>query len=405
MVVEYNSGAEGSCWSFFTQTPYILSRCRGSALPLVFPQICIAIGLSFVAKHLTDIDANPFDGMDAPVSLGILVTFMLVFKTQNSYGQFWSALTALDGVLQTSRIIAMTSCTLFEWDHPSDKSNEVRVRARRIVRLLVLHYFVIVEFFQRSGANSTTDVFFLDLLRQDIRRLTGENEFSILYPDEPVDTHGSESKHETANPLQVLFWIQLALGRVVKVGACPPPIASGFIGDIHRLMDEVAVMNKIDKTQFPLPYAQIVKILVMVWVFTLPFFIVSGSGSWTPIIASLAALGFFGLDEVAEILESPFGNDPNDIFLRQYGIKLMSDLEMMYNGRDTKLDDVFSNERDLNFSELLKSQFHMTHSDSSLDAVKKTMSASGLTRGGSKDRIVAPAPEPNFRGVVGVSVT
>ena len=34
------------------------------------------------------------------------------------------------------------------------------------------------------------------------------------------------------------------------------------------------------------------------------------SGWWTLGFSAIATVGFFGLDEVAEILESPFGNDP-----------------------------------------------------------------------------------------------
>ena len=47
-------------------------------------------------------------------------------------------------------------------------------------------------------------------------------------------------------------------------------------------------------------------------------------------VCLLIALGFFGLDEVAEILESPFGNDPNDIDLMSYATDLVADLELMH---------------------------------------------------------------------------
>jgi len=357
MVVEYSAGASGSCLSFFTVTPFVLLKCRGSAVPLVFPQILIAIGLSLLAQRLQDTGSNPLHDVDQPVSLGILVTFLLVFKTQSAYGQFWQALSALDGVLQTSASMALTACTIFDWNMPTDTHSEVRTKARRIVRLLVLHFFVLVEYFQRTGANDCTDTHCQNMMREDIRHLTGDVEFAMLYPDEPAGTSGSASKHHYANPTQVLFWIQLAVGRVNKMGACAPPIVGGVIRQVQDLMNEFSVMNKIDKTQFPLPYAQIVKILTIVWVFSLPFFLVSSTGNWTAVISSLAALGYFGLDETAEILESPFGNDPNDIYLRQYGVKLMSDIEMIYNGRDIQLDAVGTHERELNFAELLAGQF------------------------------------------------
>jgi len=372
MVVEYPSGGEGSCLSFFTLTPFVLLKYRGSVVPMVFPQICLAVGLSYVAKYLDDTGQNPLHDTDQPVSLGILVTFLLVFKTQNSYGQFWQALTALDGVLQTSRVMALMACTMFNWELEKDKSDkdvkgEVKLRARRILRLLVLHFFLIVEYLQRSGSDAKRHPAYTNLLRADIRRLAGVSEFRALYPeDEDPNTPGSESKHECANPMMVLFWMQLGVGRVENMGGCQPFVESGFINHVHTLMKELATMDKIDKTQFPLPYAQIVKILVIVWVFSLPFFLIAKSGSWTPLISALAALGFFGLDEVAEILESPFGTDPNDIELRVYAGKLMSDLEMMCNGRDTHLDTVISDGEDLDFKAILEQHFSRTPSSSSI---------------------------------------
>jgi len=393
MVVEYVAGAEGSCLSFITQTPCVLLQCRGSAIPLVFPQICITVGLSVLAQYLHESASNPFKSMEQPVSLGILVTFLLVFKTQNAYSQFWQALTALHGVLETSRILSLTACTMFDWDKREEKDTkeeqdrknaELRSRVRRIIRLIVLHYFVIIEYFQRGGANSTTDVKLHDELREDIRNLTGANEFVMLYPKEPASTPGSTSNNLHANPTQVLFWMQLAAGRVLASGRCPPPIINGFNMQVHNLMKEFGNMDRIDKTQFPFPYAQIVKILVIVWVFTLPFFIVEKCGPWTSVITTLAALGFFGLDEVAEILESPFGNDPNDILLRPHGLRLMSDLEMMYNGRDDKLDSVFDEEQPMNFSELLEGQFGRM--PSSQDSTFGKMKAS-LNIGNSFDAV------------------
>jgi len=112
-------------------------------------------------------------------------------------------------------------------------------------------------------------------------------------------------------------------------------------------------MNKIDKTQFPLPYAQLVKILILLYVFMNPFRLVHVCGNLTPGVAVIVALGFFGMDEVGEILESPFGNDPNDINLRKYGRKLLIDLDMVYHAKNMKLDTVFACEDDFSFGKII----------------------------------------------------
>ena len=42
----------------------------------------------------------------------------------------------------------------------------------------------------------------------------------------------------------------------------------------------------------------------------------------------VVSIGFFGLDEVAEILESPFSLDPNAINLRNFSDDLIRDLDV-----------------------------------------------------------------------------
>jgi len=221
------------------------------------------------------------------------------------------------------------------------------------VRCLVLYYYVMIENFQRTGSNQTTSVEVQDALRGDIRALTGDKEFAMLFPNEDVNKSGSRSIYNAANPSIVLFWITLVVGNVIKEQAVPPPIAGVVLGHIHSLGTAFYGMERIDKTQFALPYAQIVKLLTLVFMGCLPFIIVKQSGNATYFISLLATIGFFGLDQVAEILESPFGKDANDIQLRDYGESLMQDIECMYRARDMELDTVITGDDDISFHEIL----------------------------------------------------
>ena len=59
---------------------------------------------------------------------------------------------------------------------------------------------------------------------------------------------------------------------------------------------------------------------LLFFVFTLPFVIAPSLGAvWTPFIAALTALGFFGLDQVGAMLEQPFGVEAADISLLSIG--------------------------------------------------------------------------------------
>lgn len=89
--------------------------------------------------------------------------------------------------------------TAFDWeDHPS-----ARIRCRKVLRLIVCHFFVVIEYFQRTGQNATKDKATMDVLRANIARLTGEKEFKSLYHGDRQGVAGSVSTEAHANPITV----------------------------------------------------------------------------------------------------------------------------------------------------------------------------------------------------------
>ncbi|CAE8704575.1 unnamed protein product, partial [Polarella glacialis] len=86
MVVEYRAGSEGNVFQFFTVTPRILFHYRGSIIPCLLPQMVLSQLLSLWANYLNDQGTNPFeDKIDKGFNvLGILLSFLLVFKTQSA---------------------------------------------------------------------------------------------------------------------------------------------------------------------------------------------------------------------------------------------------------------------------------------------------------------------------------
>ena len=55
---------------------------------------------------------------------------------------------------------------------------------------------------------------------------------------------------------------------------------------------------------------------------------------------------------VAEILQSPFGNDPNDIDLTEAGSVLVDDLQLMFETHSMEMATVFDDDHELDLSSL-----------------------------------------------------
>lgn len=125
----------------------------------------------------------------------------MVFKTQNGFGQFWAASRDIQDMLASTRHLCRLTVTSFEWtdnDQLSEKEREataeLRSKVRKVLRLLVLYFFVVVEYFQRTGDEETSSMEFETQmrLRSNIRKLTGGSddgftpEFKTMYKVDKV---------------------------------------------------------------------------------------------------------------------------------------------------------------------------------------------------------------------------
>lgn len=158
---------------------------------------------------------------------------------------------------------------------------------------------------------------------------------------------------------QVLFWVQIVLKRLSLLSrrqakeeatksmlGIEPPLEGQFYAAIDKIETLFASMDLVDKTQFPFPYSQIMKILLYFWMIAQPFVLEIQCGAATPAVMVLIGIGFFGLDEVAEILESPFGNDPNDIDLVESADDLVNDVEMLFEKANAPITPVLHDTED-----------------------------------------------------------
>merc|ERR1711957_285880 len=78
------------------------------------------------------------------------------------------------------------------------------------------------------------------------------------------------------------------------------------------------VMKGLATHFMPFPYVHMLKVLLCIWVFTVPFAITGVMGEEggvyvTPVVTLILSMALFGIEAIGEELENPLGLDLNDL--------------------------------------------------------------------------------------------
>merc|ERR1712110_749651 len=108
-MITYNTNP--GCFSFFTAWTQIIFRTKGSIVVSIFPQICLAVGVSVVACIF-----EPDISSKGHVILGVPLAFLLVFKSQLSYNQYWEGRGHAGELVRASRSLIIQSLSYIRSD-------------------------------------------------------------------------------------------------------------------------------------------------------------------------------------------------------------------------------------------------------------------------------------------------
>ncbi|WP_261998017.1 bestrophin family ion channel [Stenotrophomonas sp. Ste96] len=114
-------------------------------------------------------------------------------------------------------------------------------------------------------------------------------------------------------PDQLLAMIASDLAQALRAGQLDPYLYTQFETRLHALSSIQAGCERILTT--PLPFAYTLLLHRCAWLFCvlLPFGLASSLGWATPVVSAVLAYAFFGLDQLGEEMEEPFGLESNDL--------------------------------------------------------------------------------------------
>jgi len=214
----------------------------------------------------------------------ILLGLLLSFRTTTAYERFWEGRklwgTLVNNVRNLSRDIWVT---VEEIEQPKDRDLKVAT-----LRLLVAFAVATKLHLRRENVNiELTDL------------MTAERYEKLKFMNNP--------------PLEVAFWIGDYLQEQYERNCLDSYQLNALKQLLNSMVDCLGGCERIQKTPIPLAYAIHLKQILLIYCSFLPLQMVEVLHWLTIPMVALVSFILFGIEEIGNQLENPFGKAPNDL--------------------------------------------------------------------------------------------
>lgn len=260
------------------QLLYIL---RGSIVPAIAPKVLAIGGLSVLACLVAE-DWHPAGGPGVAVLpftlLGLVLSIFLSFRNNACHERWWEGRRLWGQLLFQTRSLARLAGSVLAGDAPL------------------------------RGQQAHLLIAFAHALAARLRR---EDDWLAARPWLGSEDAALQGHHNLPDAL--LQRLGRALAAPLHDGRLDPVLYAQFEQRLQALASVQAGCERIATT--PLPFAYTLLLHRCAWLFCvlLPFALASALGWATPLLSMLLAYAFFGLDQLGEEMEDPFGLQPNDL--------------------------------------------------------------------------------------------
>ncbi|EKF76073.1 hypothetical protein A11A3_01225 [Alcanivorax hongdengensis A-11-3] len=259
----------------------LLITLRGSIVLDILPHMLLvalfAAGLT-AAHHYGWLDISSLTVL--PITLlGLVLSILLSFRNNASYERWWEARKQWGQMVYEIRSLARASASLLGDGHPA---------RRRILSLVLAHAHALRGQLRGEDVSDTLTTW---LSKQELQHVQGLR-------------NGAEG---------LLQQVGGELGVLYREGA-PDSVGLQMLNHhVTALSGIQAACERIAHTPLPFAYTLLVHRTAYIYCYLLPFALVGAVGWATPVCVAVVAYTFFGLDCLAEHLETPFGRDANDL--------------------------------------------------------------------------------------------
>ena len=254
---------------------------HGTVVPHVLGRVGILTGFCLLLCLLNEWDRDwlgyelaPLDELGHSV-LGVAVSLLIVFRTNAANARYWEA-RALWGTLGN--------------------------QARNLARLAAVYAGQAAELARLLSA-------YVLAIKQHLR---GHHDFSEVRP--LLDGRLYERITAAPNPPGLLA---RSLSEWVRQRRKAGKLDALMATEMERLLSDMVSAQggceRIHRTPLPFVYAALIKLLLLVYLGTLPFVLVGRMDFAAPLVVAVVALAMLGIEEAGVEIEAPFDRDPNHL--------------------------------------------------------------------------------------------
>eukprot|EP00297_Palpitomonas_bilix_P006698 CAMPEP_0113871666 /NCGR_PEP_ID=MMETSP0780_2-20120614/2774_1 /TAXON_ID=652834 /ORGANISM="Palpitomonas bilix" /LENGTH=405 /DNA_ID=CAMNT_0000857091 /DNA_START=61 /DNA_END=1278 /DNA_ORIENTATION=- /assembly_acc=CAM_ASM_000599 len=221
--------------------------------------------------------------------LGTAMSLLLVFRSNLSYNRFWEARAHMGNVALYCRNFAR-HCVFFV-DGDDRETDALRKDLIRQIQL----FFHVVRLHVRE----------LD----EPEWVSKDRHVKYLADAEEVE----DLMYRQRRPLVVLGFITKKLNTLLMSKKINQFTYSNMDDCLTQLVSAFNGLDKIVKTPFPFPYAQLIYVLIVLFCYTAPWMLIQMYEWATPFVSIIVTGALFGINAIGLEVEGPFGKDPNDL--------------------------------------------------------------------------------------------
>ena len=265
---------------FVTMRGSVLSQIWKSLLVTTVLAIIVTMTHGALLHHKIILTTIPFTLMGLPLAI------FLGFRNNSAYDRYWEGRKLWGDLVLRSRNFAR-QCTSLIGPGTAGEGEAADVQVRMIYRAIG----------------------FAHALRHQLRSSNGAADLKPLLPEQEWlrTTMASHQPHFLMERMGEDLRLCLDQGRIDSV------LMASLDATMSGMVAAAAACERIRNTPIPFSYTLLLHRTAYLYCFLLPFGLVDSIGYMTPLVVSIVAYTFFGLDALGDEIEEPFGTSANDL--------------------------------------------------------------------------------------------